>query len=90
MTARDFECQLRGYSLTTAEILLRISPITASFCRPLSGRTTTWRRVFRGSSGFSTSGRATSMDLSPRCAVAHRGIVGAAEMRLVDAEWRLH
>ena len=22
--------------------------------------------------------------------VAHRGIVGAAEMRLVDAEWRLH
>ena len=47
MTARDFECQLRGYSLTTAEILYYL-PDHRELLQTFSGRTTTWLRVFRG------------------------------------------
>jgi uncharacterized protein Usg len=89
MTARDFECQLRGYSLTTAEILYYLPDyreLLQSFVWQDYDLAPRFPRLIRFLDFWTRNldGPLASVR------VAHRGIIGAAEMRLVDAEWRLH
>ena len=51
MVDRDLQAQLKGWSLTTAEIMYRM-PDYRDCCKPSSGRDTISRRAFRGSSAL--------------------------------------
>jgi uncharacterized protein Usg len=80
---------LRGYSLTTAEILYYLPDhrkLLQTFVWQDYDMAPRFPRLIRFLDFW-----ARNLD-GPLAAVrvAHRGIVGAAEMRLVDAEWRLH
>jgi uncharacterized protein Usg len=89
MRARDLECQLRGYSLTTAEILYYLPDhreLLQAFVWQDYDMAPRFPRLIRFLDFWTRhlDGPLASVR------VAHRGIIGAAEMRLVDAEWRLH
>jgi uncharacterized protein Usg len=89
MTERDFECQLRGYSLTTAEILYYLPDhreLLQSFVWQDYDMAPRFPRLIRFLDFWTRNldGPLASVR------VAHRGIIGAAEMRFVGAEWRLH
>jgi len=89
MRVRNFECQLRGYSLTTAEILYYLPDhreLLQAFVWQDYDMAPRFPRLIRFLDFWTRNldGPLASVR------VAHRGIIGAAEMRLVDAEWRLH
>ena len=89
MTARDFECQLRGSSLTTAEILYYLPDhrkLLQTFVWQDYDMAPRFPRLIRFLDFWTRNLDGPLATVR----VAHRGIVGAAEMRLVDAEWRLH
>jgi len=85
----DLEHQLRGWSLTTAEIMYRMPDhlhLLQAFIWQEYDMAPKFPRLIKFLDFWSTN-----LD-GPVAAVriAHNPIVGAAELRLVGAEWRLH
>lgn len=89
MGDRDFVCQLRGFSLTTAEILYRMPDFRDIL------QTYVWQDYdlapkfpklikFLDFWSHNLDGPLASVR------VAYAGIVGPVEMRHVGSEWRLH
>ncbi len=89
MTDTDFDCQLRGWSLTTAEIMYRMPDFREIL------QTYIWQdydlapRFPKLIKFLDFWSRNLDGPLAT-VRVAHRGIVGAIEMRHVGHEWRLH
>jgi uncharacterized protein Usg len=80
---------LRGYSLTTAEILYYLPDhreLLQTFVWQDYDMAPRFPRLIRFLDFWTRNLDGPLATVR----VAHRGIVGAAEMRLVDAEWRLH
>jgi uncharacterized protein Usg len=89
MADRNFECQLRGWSLTTAEIMYRMPDyrdILQTFIWQEYDLAPKFPRLIKFLDFW-----AHHLD-GPLASVriAHSGIVGAAEMRYIGEEWRLH
>jgi uncharacterized protein Usg len=89
MAPRELELMLKGWSLTTAEILYRMPDHLDLF------QTFVWQEYdlaprfprlvkFLDFWSHHLEGPLASVR------VAHNRLVGAAELRLVGAEWRLH
>jgi uncharacterized protein Usg len=89
MIDRNFEGQLRGWSLTTAEIMYRLPDhrdIFQLFLWQDYDLAPRFPRLIKFLDFWSHN-----LD-GPLCEVrvAHSSIVGPAKLRLVDAEWRLN
>ena len=89
MADRDFERQLRGWSLTTAEIMYRMPDfrdILQTFIWQDYDIAPKFPRLIKFLDFWSKNldGPLTSVR------VAHTGIVGARELRHIGYEWRLH
>ena len=89
MIDRDFEGQLRGWSLTTAEIMYRLPDhrdILQLFLWQEYDLAPQFPRLTKFLDYW-----AHNLD-GPLCEVriAHSSIVGPAELRFVGSEWRLH
>ena len=89
MVDRNFARQLRGHSLTTAEILYCMPDhplLLQSFVWQCYDQHPTFPRLNRFLAYWvdNIEGRLHKVT------VAHRGLVGPAEMRLVEGEFRLH
>jgi uncharacterized protein Usg len=89
MRDTDFQAQLKGFSLTTAEILYRLPDYPALL------QTYIWQdydihprfpklRSFLEFWTLNLDGPLFSVK------VAHRGLIAPAELRLLDAEYRLN
>ena len=89
MVDRNFARQLRGHSLTTAEILYRLPDhplLLQSFVWQCYDEHPTFPRLNR----FLTYWIDNIEARLHKVTVAHRGLIGPAEMRLVEGEFRLH
>ena len=89
MTCREFESQLRGYSLTTAEILYYLPDhrdLLQTFIWQDYDIAPRFPRLIKFLDFWTHNldGPLASVR------VAHRALIGAAEMRLVSQEWRLN
>ena len=89
MGDRDFERQLRGWSLTTAEIMYRMPDfrdILQTFIWQDYDIAPKFPRLIKFLDFWSKNldGPLASVR------VAHTGIIGARELRHVGCEWRLH
>ena len=87
--ARELECQLRGYSLTTAEILYHIPDhchLLQSFIWQDYDIAPRFPKLIKFLDFWTRNldGRLANVR------VAHNAIIGPAELRFVGAEWRLH
>ena len=89
MSDQDFACQLRGWSLTTAEIMYRMPDYRDIL------QTYIWQDYdlapkfpklikFLDFWSHNLDGPLASVR------VAHAGIVGPVQLKHVDQEWRLH
>ena len=81
--------QLRGFRLTTAEILYHL-PITRACSRATRGKTTTSPPNFPRCAGSSTSGATGSKGSLHSVTVASTHLVSAGELRLTPADLMLH
>ena len=90
MTAsRAFECQLRGWSLTTAEILYRMPDyrdILQTFIWQEYDLAPQFPRLTKFLDFWSHNIEGPLAEIR----VAHSGIIGPAKMNYVGSEWRLH
>ncbi len=89
MIDKDFQCQLRGWSLTTAEIMYRMPDyrdILQTFIWQDYDLAPRFPKLIKFLDFWSRNldGPLASVR------VAHTGIMGPAEMRYVGTEWRLH
>ena len=89
MPDRDFAAQLKGFSLTTAEILYHLPD------HPSLLQTYVWQDYdlhprFPRLTGFLEFWRQNLEGRLFKVTVAHRGLVTPAELKLVGAEIRLH
>jgi uncharacterized protein Usg len=89
MTSRDFKSQLHGYSLTTAEILYYLPDHRALL------QTFVWQDYdiaprFPKLIKFLDFWTRNLDGPLASVRVAHRALIGAAELRFVAREWRLH
>ena len=89
MIDRDFQSQLRGWSLTTAEIMYRMPDyrdILQTFIWQDYDLAPKFPKLIRFLDFWSRNldGPLASVR------VAHTGIIGPVEMRYVGTEWRLH
>lgn len=89
MDARELELQLSGWSLTTAEIMYRMPDhrhLLQTFIWQDYDLAPRFPRLIRFLDFW-----ARNLD-GPLASVkvAHKAIVGPAEMRLIGSEWRLH
>jgi len=89
MADKAFECQLRGWSLTTAEIMYRMPDfhdILQTFIWQDYDLAPRFPRLIRFLNFWTHNldGPLASVR------VAHSSFVGAAEMRYIGEEWRLH
>jgi uncharacterized protein Usg len=89
MVDRDFERQLRGWSLTTAEIMYRMPDfrdILQTFIWQDYDMPPGFPRLIRFLDFWTHNldGPLASVR------IAHAGIVGSAELRYVGHQWRLH
>lgn len=90
MTARgDFERQLRGYSLTTAEILYRI-PDHRHLLQAFIWQDYDFAPRFPKLIKFLDFWSRNLEGPLANVRVSHVDIIGPAELRFVGAEWRLH
>ena len=85
----EMELMLKGYGLTTAQILYHL-PDHPHLLQTLSGRTTTSRRNFRCCSGSSSSGRPSSTGRCIRSHTRTSKLIAPNEWRKVDGEFVLH
>jgi uncharacterized protein Usg len=89
MSGRELECQLRGWSLTTAEILYRMPDhrgILQTFIWQEYDVAPRFPRLRKFLDFWSHNIEGPLAEIR----VAHSGLVGPAQMRYVGAEWRLH
>ena len=89
MGDRAFECQLRGWSLTTAEIMYRLPDfhdILQTFIWQDYDLSPRFPRLIKFLNFWTHNldGPLASVR------VAHSSFIGAAEMRYIGEEWRLH
>lgn len=89
MPDRDFAAQLKGFSLTTAEILYHLPD------HPSLLQTYVWQDYdlhprFPRLTGFLEFWRQNLEGRLFKVTVAHRGLITPAELKLVGAEIRLH
>jgi uncharacterized protein Usg len=89
MIDRDFDCQLRGWSLTTAEIMYRMPDfrdILQTFIWQDYDLPPQFPRLIKFLDFWSHNLDGPLAGVR----VAHQGIVGPVELRHVGYEWRLH
>ncbi len=89
MADRDFESQLRGWSLTTAEIMYRMPDfrdILQTFIWQEYDVAPKFPRLVKFLDFWSKNLEGPLASVR----VAHTGIVGPRELRHVGYEWRLH
>lgn len=89
MEARDLDLQLAGYGLTTANILYRLPEhpdLLQSFVWQFYDVAPDYPRLFK----FLDFWRAEIDGIIHSVEVAHRGLVGPAEIRIAQFEKRLH
>lgn len=89
MVDRDFACQLRGWSLTTAEIMYRLPDyhgILQTYIWQDYDLAPKFPRLVKFLDFWSHNldGPLASVR------IAHQGLVGPTELRYAGAEWRLH
>lgn len=89
MRDTDFQAQLKGFSLTTAEILYRLPD------HPALLQTYIWQDYdlhprFPKLRGFLEFWSRNLDGPLFSVKVAHRGLIAPAELRLLDAEYRLN
>jgi uncharacterized protein Usg len=88
-TTSALELQLKGWSLTTAEILYRMPDhrhLLQSYIWQEYDLAPKFPRLIKFLDFWSHNLDGPLAEVR----VAHNAIVGAAELRLVDKEWRLH
>jgi uncharacterized protein Usg len=89
MIEKDLQRQLHGWSLTTAEITYRMPDhrnLLQSYIWQEYDQAPRFPRLIR----FLDFWRENLDGPLAEIRVAHRKLIGPAEMRMVDAEWRLH
>jgi uncharacterized protein Usg len=89
MIDRGFECQLRGWSLTTAEIMYRMPDyrdILQTFIWQDYDLAPKFPRLIRFLDFWARNLEGPLAHIR----VAHAGLIGPAEMRFIGHEWRLH
>ena len=89
MTDRDFRAQIKGFSLTTAEILYRLPD------HPALLQTYVWQDYdvqprFPRLISFLDYWRKNLEGRLFKVTVAHRGLIQPAELKLLTAEYRLN
>lgn len=89
MSPREIELQLKGWSLTTAEIMYRMPDhldLLQTFIWQDYDIAPRFPRLIRFLDfwAHNLDGPLASVK------VAHKAIIGPAEMRLIGSEWRLH
>jgi uncharacterized protein Usg len=87
--SRDFESQLRGYSLTTAEILYYL-PDHRDLLQTFIWQDYDLAPRFPKLIKFLDFWTRNLDGPLASVRVAHRALIGATEMRFVAREWRLH
>ncbi|MEW5962775.1 MAG: usg protein [Pseudomonadota bacterium] len=88
MPDRDFAAQLRGFSLTTAEILYRL-PDHPSLLQAYIWQDYDLHPRFPKLAAFLDYWTANLEGKLFKVTVAHRGLVSPAEIKLVGTEFRL-
>jgi uncharacterized protein Usg len=88
MPNRDFAAQLRGFSLTTAEILYRL-PDHPSLLQAYIWQDYDLHPRFPKLAAFLDYWTANLEGKLFKVTVAHRGLVSPAEIKLVGAEFKL-
>ena len=89
MSEKDLQQQLLGWSLTTAEITYRMPDhrnLLQSYIWQEYDLAPRFPRLIR----FLDFWRANLDGPLAEVRVAHKKLIGPAEMRMVDTEWRLH
>jgi uncharacterized protein Usg len=89
MASRDFVKQMNGYGLTTASILYRMPDFT-SILQEFIWQDYDLAPRFPELQKFLAFWQAKLEGPLVRVTVAHKGLISAAEMRVVDGEFRLH
>jgi uncharacterized protein Usg len=85
----DFRAQLEGYSLTTAEILYRL-PDHPSLLQSYIWQDYDMSPLFPKLKGFLAFWAAKLDGPLFKVTVAHSALIKPAELRLIDAEFKLH
>ena len=89
MFENDLECQLHGWSLTTAEIMYRMPDhhnLLQSYIWQEYDLAPRFPRLIKFLDFWSNNLDGPLAEVR----VAHNKIIGPAEMRIVGTEWRLH
>jgi uncharacterized protein Usg len=89
LTDRDFRAQLAGYSLTTAEILYRL-PDHPSLLQSFIWQDYDMHPRFPRLQEFLQFWSRNLDGRLYRVIVAHKGLIGPTELRLVAGDYRLH
>jgi uncharacterized protein Usg len=89
MADRDFLRQIEGFSLTTAEILYRM-PDHPSLLQTYVWQDYDMHPVFPKLRGFLDFWARNLDGKLFKVRVAHKGLVGPAEMKMFDGEFRFH
>jgi uncharacterized protein Usg len=89
MAPKELELMLKGWSLTTAEILYRM-PDHLDLLQTYVWQEYDLAPKFPRLVGFLDYWSHNLDGPLASVRVAHNPLIGAAEMRLVGAEWRLH
>ena len=89
MASRDFVCQLEGYGLTTASILYRMPDFT-SILQEFVWQDYDLAPRFPELNRFLSFWANTLDGPLFRVTVAHKKLISAAELKVVDGEFRLN
>jgi uncharacterized protein Usg len=89
MVDRDLQAQLKGWSLTTAEIMYRM-PDYRDLLQTFIWQNYDMAPRFPRLIAFLNFWSRNLDGPLHTVRVMHKGLVSAAEMRLVGSEWRLH
>ncbi len=89
MADRDFTEQLRGFSLTTAEILYRL-PDHPSLLQSYIWQDYDLHPRFPKLTGFLDYWKAHLEGQLYKVTVAHRGLIQPAELKMLTADYRLN
>jgi uncharacterized protein Usg len=89
MASQEFRSQLEGFSLTTAEILYRM-PDHPSLLQSYIWQDYDQHPLFPKLRGFLDFWSRNLDGKLFKVRVAHRGLIGPAELKMVDADYRLN
>lgn len=89
MTTPDFARQIEGYGLTTADILYRL-PDHPSILQQYIWQEYDKAPLFPELNRFLAFWEAKLEGLLYRVTVCHKALIGPAELRAVNGEFRLH